>query len=239
MKSKTTKKLKLGIFLFLLFTLPIGAIAQVTVYICGSATATLQPDFKTYTLVNGDKVVWNEKAPDGNTVATTYTFGTDPSVNFTTANNLNDGAYTYTVHVTPADETKCPGDVSTEYVVYKLPASVALASPVASFCSDAGTASSSVITATPSSSVADITPTYTWSATLNGSPVASIATLGSSSANVFTVKPDVTAGAYIFRVTASYDTGAVPVKAAGPCVIESTIPITVTSKPGKPTVTVL
>ncbi|WP_214225131.1 hypothetical protein [Pedobacter sp. B4-66] len=229
------KSLKLGIFMFLLFALPIGAFSQtVTAYLCGTGTATLVPDFGTYIPVNGDKIVWSEVGGG----AVTYTVGTDPTLTFTTPSNLSNGDHKYTVHVIPLDQTVCPGSPSDEYLIHKLPGTtVALASPIANYCTDAP--SRSVITATPATPPpAGVTLTYTWSATSGGSPV-TITDLGTSVGNVFTMKSGVTDGTYIFTAVAKYDTGSVPLKPTTSCEYTSTTQsITVTAKPGKPTVTV-
>ena len=234
METKT-QKLKLGIFLFLLFAMPFGAISQtITAYVCGNGQAVLVPDFGTYTPVVGDKIVWSEVG--GSAVEQAYN-----SPNFTTPTGLNDGEHKYTVHVIPADPLACPGDNSDEYVIYKLPSTtITLATVGTTYCTTAPT--TAVITSTPTiAPPTGVTLDYTWTATNSvGGANVPITDLGSNAAGVFTFKSGVTPGAYIVTATAKYNTGAVPLRPTTSCELTSTNTqtVTVTAVPGKPTVTV-
>lgn len=233
MKTKTLT-LKLSVFLLFLFA-SFAANAQTPqVYLCGTGQAVLIPDFGTYTLVAGDRVIWSEIGGGG--AAVTSTFPASP--NFTTPAGLSDGAHTYKVSVIPADVNACPGDASDDYVVYKLPTTtIALNSTVDLYCTDAPTRS--VITAAPVvTPPTGVTFDYVWSATLGGTAV-DITTLGSASGSTFSLQANVTPGAYTFTAVGTYNTGAVPIRPAASCATtSSTKTITVTAKPGKPTISI-
>lgn len=235
--------------LVLLITAVFTSYAQTyyNLYLCDDATAKLRPQQES-TLVSGDKVHW---FLDGNPVTgTPITYsGTSGSTDLTVPANLAVGLHKYTTAIESKDG--CLGPQSDAFEVYKLPTkTLALSTPTnLSYCGDAsGSAASSKITATstPASPLPDgIAYTYTWSATVNGTAVTPITSIGSSDGdtddtNVFTLTT-ITAGTYVFTAKVDYaltaaNTGVL--KAGTGCSVTSTTTqtITVNPRPGKPSI---
>ncbi|MGN8059271.1 hypothetical protein ACTJKN_23495 [Pedobacter sp. 22163] len=237
MTKKSTKR-NLRIFIFLMFLLPLGAFAQTpNVYLCGTGTVKLNPTFTGYTPGNGDKIVWTV---DGTAQAPVVFDGTNAFYQVPTG--LAVGNHTYSVQVQPADANLCPSDASDNTVVEKLPTPIiAVAAPGSVYCTDQTAAT--VITASKDASITlptGVTMTYVWSATLGGTAVADITTLGaaSTSGDTFTLKAGVAPGAYVFTAIGSYATGGVQIVPATTCTATAGKAITVTVKPGKATIAV-
>jgi hypothetical protein len=237
MKKKSTK-LNLRIFVFLMFFLPLGAFAQTpSVYLCGTGTVKLNPAFTGYTPANGDKIVWTV---DGTAEAPVVYNGSNAF--YQIAAGLATGTHTYSVQVQPADANLCPSDASDNTVVEKLPTPIiAVAAPGSVYCADQ--TATTIITATKDPLITlptGVTMAYAWSATLGGTAVADITTLGnaSSSGDTFTLKAGVAPGAYVFAAVGSYATGGVPIVPATTCTASASKAITVTVKPGKATIAV-
>ncbi|MDQ0640822.1 hypothetical protein QF042_004387 [Pedobacter sp. W3I1] len=237
MTKKSTKP-NLRIFAFLLFLLPLGAFAQTpNVYLCGTGTVKLNPTFTGYTPVNGDKIVWTV---DGTAQTPVVFDGTNAFYQVPTG--LAVGNHTYAVQVQPADANLCPSDASDNTVVEKLPTPlIAVAAPGSVFCTDQ--TASTIFTATKDISITlptGVTMTYVWAATLGGTAVTDITTLGAASASgdTFTLKAGVAPGAYIFTAVGSYATGGVQIVPATTCTATAFKAITVTVKPGKATIAV-
>ncbi|MBB6235412.1 hypothetical protein HDC90_000009 [Pedobacter sp. AK013] len=238
MTKKTTKNY-LRIFAFLMFLLPISAFAQTpNVYLCGTGTVKLTPAFTGYTPVAGDKIIWTV---DGS-AQSPVTYATAADAIFNVPATLSAGTHTYSVQVQPADANLCPSDASDNTVVEKLPTPIiAVAAPGSVYCTDQ--TATTVITASKDASItlpAGVTMTYAWSATLGGTAVTDITTLGtaSSSGDTFTLKAGVAPGAYVFAAVGGYATGAVPIVPATTCTATASKAITVTVKPGKATISV-
>jgi hypothetical protein len=236
--TKKTKKRNLRIFVFLMLLLPLGAFAQTpNVYLCGTSTVKLTPTFAGYQPVNGDKIVWTV---DGTAEAAVVYNGSNAI--YQIAAGLAVGSHTYSVQVQPADANLCPSDASDNTVVEKLPTPViAVTAPGSTYCTDQTAAT--VITASKDASLtlpAGVTMTYVWSATLGGTAVTDITTLGtaSSSGDTFTLKAGVAAGEYVFAAVGSYATGAVQIVSGASCTATASKAITVTVKPGKATISV-
>ncbi|WP_431292461.1 hypothetical protein [Pedobacter sp. P26] len=233
-----TKKRNLRIFVFLMFLLPLGAFAQTpNAYLCGTSTVKLTPTFNGYTPANGDKIVWTV---DGTAEAPVVYNGSNAF--YQIAAGLAVGNHTYSVVVIPADANLCPSDASDNTVIEKLPTPViAVAAPGSTYCTDQTAAT--VITASKDASItlpAGVTMTYVWSATLGGTAVTDISTLGtaSGSGDTFTLKAGVAPGDYAFAAVGSYATGAVQIVNAASCTATASKAITVTAKPGKATISV-
>jgi hypothetical protein len=247
-----TKINKIGLILMLLFVLPVATFAvSYPLYLCGGATANLKPDPTVEAALGvGDRVMWQEfdasGAPIGTVTPLTVTVaGTAPS--FTTISTLSTGEHTYKVFVISASPNTCTGDVSDPFKLYVLPtASVSLGAPSnGNYCEAAsGTNQSSVITATATptidASLTDVSYTYTWTATKDGSAVTDVTTIGTQATNVFTMNTNVK-GSYIFTTAIKYTVASGTLKSAdgNGCVHTSapSTPIVVTPKPGKPTIT--
>lgn len=221
-----------------MFLLPISAFAQTpNVYLCGTGTVKLNPTFTGYAPVTGDKIVWTV---DGVAEAAVVYNGSNAF--YQIAAGLAAGTHTYSVQVQPADANLCPSDASDNTVVEKLPTPlIAVSAPGSIYCTDQ--TASTVFTASKDASITlptGVTMAYTWSATLAGTAVADITTLGAASASgdTFTLKAGVAAGAYNFTAVGSYATGAVPIVPATTCTATASKAITVTLKPGKATIAV-
>lgn len=237
MTKKSTKR-NLRIFVFLMFLLPLGAFAQTpNVYLCGTGTVKLNPTFTGYAPVNGDKIVWTV---DGTAEAAVIYNGSNAF--YQIAAGLAAGNHTYSVQVIPADANLCPSDASDNTIVEKLPTPIiTVAAPGSVYCTDQ--TATTVITASKDASITlptGVSMAYTWSATLGGTAVADIATLGTASASgdTFTLKAGVAPGAYVFAAVGSYATGGVPIVPATTCTATASKAITVTVKPGKATISV-
>lgn len=237
MKKNSTKR-KLRIFAFLLFLLPFSAFAQTpNVYLCGTGTVKLNPSFSGYTPVTGDKIIWtvDNAAQSPVTYDGSNAFYQVPA-------SLSTGTHTYSVQVVPADANLCPSDASDNTVVEKLPTPlIVVSAPASTYCTD--NTASTVITASKDASItlpAGVSMTYVWSATLGGTAVSDITTLGTASAtgDTFTLKAGVAIGAYVFEAVGSYATGGIQIVPATSCTATATKAITITAKPGKATISV-
>lgn len=242
METTITRKILTTLMLILGITFSSYAQTYYDLYLC-DATATLQPQEPN--LTNGDKVHWYL----GATEVAVYTYSGGTSANYAIPAGLPVGAHSYTTRIESA--AGCLGDPSDPFSVYKLPnKTLALSTPTnTTYCGDAsGPAASSQITATatPAAALPDgVGYSYTWSATFNGSPVVPITSIGSSNAsttnqNVFTLTATA-AGTYVFNATVNYvllpgNTGTL--RAGTGCEVSATTSqsITVTPKPGKPTI---
>ncbi|RBQ10069.1 hypothetical protein [Pedobacter miscanthi] len=239
MTKKSTKNY-LRIFAFLMFLLPVSAFAQTTpnVYLCGTGTVKLTPSFTGYTPVAGDKIIWTV---DG-TAQSAVTYNVAADAIFNVPASLAAGTHTYSVQVQPADANLCPSDASDNTVIEKLPTPlITVAAPGSVYCTDQ--TASTVFTASKDASITlptGVTMTYLWSATLGGTAVTDITTLGAASASgdTFTLKAGVAPGAYVFTATGSYATGGVQIVPATTCTATASKAITVTVKPGKATIAV-
>ena len=238
MTKKSTKR-NLRIFVFLMFLLPLGAFAQTpNVYLCGTGTVKLTPTFTGYAPAANDKIVWSV---DG-TPQAPVTYATAADAIYNVPATLATGTHTYSVQVVPADANLCPSDASDNIIVEKLPPpAIAVNAPGSVYCTDQ--TATTVITASKDASITlptGVTMTYVWSATLGGTGVADITTLGaaSTSGDTFTLKAGVAPGAYVFTAIGSYATGGVQIVPATTCTAAAGKAITVTVKPGKATIAV-
>ncbi|MFN0291719.1 hypothetical protein [Pedobacter helvus] len=234
--------------LFFLLGLTFSSYAQTyyQLYLCDAGTAKLRTPQEA-SLAVGDKVHW---FVDGNPYGTPLTYdGNAGSTDITVPANLTVGLHNYTSSIESKDQ--CMGPLSDPFTVYKLPSkTIALSAPTnATYCGDAsGSNLSSVITATttPAAALPDgVGYTYTWSATFNGSavnPITSIGTVGGGNAatTTFTLNT-ATAGTYVFNAAVVYtllpgNTGTL--RPTDGCEVNTTTTqtITVTPKPGKPTI---
>jgi len=239
MTKKSTKRY-LRIFIFLMFLLPLGAFAQITpsAYLCGTGTVKLTPSFpNNYTPpTTGYNVVWSvngsPETPKPYTGSADLIYNVSPS--------LAPGHYEYSVQLVPLDNTLCPSDASEIIVIEKLPVPVIAITNSGgnTVCTD--NTATTILTAkqtTPATLPSGVTMTYTWAATIGGNP-ASIGALGTASAtgDTFTLSTGVAPGTYVFTAVGSYATGSVQIVPTPSCTATTNISITVTPKPGKPTV---
>ncbi|WP_316820717.1 hypothetical protein [Pedobacter gandavensis] len=256
------KNLKLIAIAFSLFALPFNALADsFDLYLCGTGTAGLIPDpTVTGTLKANDQLIWQEftsaGAPTGS--ATTVTVVTNAVAPPFTVTGLAVGAHYYKVHVVTASANSCAGDVSPAFNVYSLPApGVALGAPTnTSFCAENSNATlnSSTITATATALapvLSDVGYEFTWTATKDAGSgavaVADVTTVGSIAAittpvnvNSFTLNSTAGSGAYVFKAAVKYkvSSGTLRGDNGTGCTAESAASstITVTPKPGTPTI---
>ncbi|MCD0490628.1 hypothetical protein LPB86_20490 [Pedobacter sp. MC2016-14] len=247
MKTKLTK---LGATLLCVFALQMSAFAvSYPLYLCGGATAALRPDATvTAALLPGDRIMWQEFQADGTTPIGTVTeiavttAATAPA--YTTASGLATGAHVYKVFVISAAPNTCSGDVSDPFSLYVLPtSSVTLGAPtVANYCEAGGSATSSVVTATPStfdSSLTDVSFAFTWTATKDGAAVSDVTTVGTAASNVFTINTTAV-GEYTVKTSIAYTVSSGVLKSgdSAGCVQSSgsSTAVKVTAKPGKPVI---
>jgi hypothetical protein len=252
MKTKITT-FRLLTIAFVLFALPIGALAQTfPLYLCGDGTAILKPDATTTgTLKAGDKVVWQEfstaDAPMNTaTELTVITDGVAPDFQVG-GSGLSDGEHRYKVFIKTAT-VSCSGDVSPALALYNLPdASVTLGAPSQStFCEGGShpTIQASTLTATATTINAlltDVSYVYSWTATKNTVAVADITTIGTQTANTFTLNNLATAGSYVLTASIKYAVATGVLKSGDTlgCVKSSgaSSAIVVSPKPSTPTIT--
>lgn len=234
---EVTKTMRLITFLALVLSAPITAFSQTQAYVCGSTSVTLVPDLSGYTLQAGDVVRWTNVA--------TSAYVDQSTANYTPA-TLAIGDNQFTVQIRPAAVGACLGDVSLPYTIHKLPGfTVPIAASATTYCT--GTGTPSTITASPALDgapngyvlPADVTYEYTWSAT-DGSGAVTIGSLGTNADGVFTMVNTATAGNYNITAAAKYKiTSAVPLRPATSCEVSSAAqPITITTKPGTPTIAI-
>ncbi|WP_157255519.1 hypothetical protein [Pedobacter sp. Leaf216] len=240
MTKKSTKH-HLRIFVFLMFLLPLGALAQTTpnVYLCGTGTLKLTPTFTGYTPVANDKIVWTV---DG-TVQAPVSYATATDAIFNVPATLATGTHTYSVQVVPADINLCPSDASDNTVVEKLPPpAIAVNAPGSVYCTDQ--TASTVITASKDPALTlptGVSLVYTWAATKAGVAVTDLTTLGAQSGTnneLFTLKAGVTPDAYVFTAEGKYSVGTAVIVPSTSCTATASKAITVTVKPGKATIAV-
>lgn len=245
--------LKLSAIVGLIFMLPNILKAQestpTVAYLCGDVELTLKFKMEGYTLNPNDVVYWQRFDDDGPLA------GSDP-IERTGANpdlvleNLTEAYYQYRVWVVSADPNTCTGDLSEPYEIHVLPTTtVELTTTSEEYC-EAGTTNveKSVLTAeaTPSSALpTGVSYVFDWSATQGSTDIEDLSTIGTEAlVDVYTstfTMTTVALGAYTFTAAANYD---VPDDAffksedTEGCVVESTpVTVTVTPKPGQPTVT--
>ena len=196
------------------------------------------------TINPGDQVVWVST-----TTNTPVHTGTSASPNFTTP-TLAPGAHGYRVHILSADG--CTGDASDEYKVYVLPSTtLALSNPSADeYCENATTRSSKIVaSATAGATLPEkVTYSYTWQVEKNGASVADLSTVGNITTNINTLSSEfevttATVGTYAIstKVHFTVPVGSVLKSNDNQGCVETTSPkqVTVTPKPGKPTITIL
>ncbi len=247
MKTTITRNIITTLILLLGITFSSYAQTYYNVYLCDNATATLHMPEES-TLTAGDKVHWYLAG----TEVGVYTYSGANSTNYTVPNSLPVGPHNYTTRIESA--AGCLGDESDPFSVYKLPnKTLALSTPTnTTYCGEAsGPAASSSITATatPAAPLPDgIGYTYTWSAMFNGSPVPSMAAIGSSNGsttnqNVFTLTA-IQAGTYVFNATVNYtllpgNPGVLRAGAGCEVSAATSQTITVTPKPVKPSISLV
>jgi hypothetical protein len=252
MKKTFTNPKLIAIMLFLFMTPICGMAATYPLYLCGGGTATLKPDATIEaTLKVGDKVVWQEWVNGAATgTATTLpvaTIGTAPT--FSVGASATVGEHSWRVFVTAINPVECSGDPSDEFKFFVLPdKTLALSTPTSPTYCEATAAASSVITATPTVASAlptDVTYVYAWTAAKDGAAAADAVSIGTASTTATTgvLTVNTTAvGTYVIAATVKY---AVPTGATlksgdnKDCTTTATAPqtITVSPKPGKPSVT--
>lgn len=224
-----------------MFLLPLGALAQtppVNVYLCGTGQATFTPTFPGYTLSTNDQIIWKVDGVEQTPIA--YS-GSNGSITTSASLTAQAAPHTYSVKVFPADQNLCPSDYSDDILVQKLPdPAIALVSTGTNYCVD--NSGNIVITASPNGITlpSGVSMAYVWSATLAGTPVANMASLGTASGDKFTVaSTGVAVGAYVFKAVGSYAiAGGIPIVPTASCSAEATTAITITAKPGKATITI-
>jgi len=250
----TITLLKLSAIVGLFLTLPLQVVLAVDIYVCGTETVTLKYSGG-YELQSGDKLIWIKDGDGGEAVETVYN-GTPGSADYAVplAEITAPGSHTYTAHVMSPDPASCSGDVSNTVEIIRLPElTLSLDASLAQYCAEeSGTdAGESTITATTTATSlpAEILLEYSWTATKGGAPVDPLTEIGTSEANNPTAQ-DLTNtftltssedGVYAFNATVQYaaaDANGVTIK--GGCSYNSTEPatVTVTPKPGTPTITV-
>lgn len=244
--KRTNKFLKLSAILGLICGLPLAVAAQdpTVAYLCGNVTLTLQPQFSDYTLQPTDEVIWQEVDATGNAVGTPVEqTGASPNL---LLSSLSVGEHSYRVSVIPANTEVCAPDVSDDYTVHMLPVStVSLTADKDAYCEDGPTNTDpAILTATTSTTGGAGLPTgveysYTWSATVGGTPVADLTTVGTSNNNVFTMSTQ-TVGTYSFTVAAKYNVPAgtfFKAEDSNGCEVTGNTNVEVTARPSKPTIT--
>lgn len=253
MKTIFTNPKVLAVMLFL-FASPLLASAEIySLYLCGGATASLKPDATVEAaLAVGDKVVWQEFDASDNptgtpTELTVAAVGVAPA--FTTATGLAVGEHTFKVFVIAVNPSNCSGDVSDGFSLYVLPnKTLTLGVPSAtSFC-EGVTGASSAIVATPTITGTlpeSVTYEYSWSAVKGTDPAVDGTTIGTATSNATTgtlTINNATAGTYVVSASVKYvvPTGSTlksSDNAGCDQVSTNTRTVTVTPKPGKPTIT--
>lgn len=239
MTKKTTKNY-LSILAFLMFLLPISALAQTpNVYLCGTGTVKLTPSFTGYTPVAGDKIIWTVD----NVAQSPVTYAAAADAIFNVPATLSAGTHTYAVQVIPADANLCPSDASDNTVVEKLPPpAIAVTAPGSVYCTDQ--TNTTVITASKDAALnlpTGVSLVYSWSATKGGVAVSDPTTLGTASGTnneLFTLKSGVTPDAYVFTAEGKYAVGSALIVPSTSCTATASKAITVTVKPGKATIAV-
>lgn len=252
MTTTTSHKLLATLILFIGLTLKSQAQTYYDVYICGNKSVKLHMSEEN-TLNNGDKVHWFDE--NDNAIGTPITFnGISGVTDLTIPASLTVGLHTYKTRIESVGG--CLGDPSEPYTIYKLPTKqLALSENRAAYCADeSNTIKDATITATttPAATLPDgFEYAYTWSVTKNGNAYSPLSDIGSSDNSTTTEnKFKMTtkdAGTYVFSATVKYvktaaNTGGVLVaEDSDGCSVSQTATqtITVTPKPGKPTIIML
>jgi hypothetical protein len=258
MKKTTTTLLKSALLIAFLCSGKLFAQTYYNVYMSGTATATLQPNVSSGSIVSTDEIIWTNVTTGASTTKT----GSSPNLPVAMS-DLADGLNSYTVAIKSA--AGCLGDPSAAVTLYKLPTTVmSLTTPtVANYCTNASPAASSVIIAeaTPASALpAGISYTYTWTAdkTVGGSSAGTVATTSIGSHSVSSGSPwkdtftmnTTTVGVYTFSVKTAYVLSAAASSSAAQSVLKSGSyesvlagadkkSVEVSPKPTQPTITVL
>ena len=249
MKTRT-KKIKLMLALSVFFLLPLGLFAAPLAYICGTGSVTLKYT-GTYTLLNGDRVIWQEVQADGITPLsgaaavsnTSNGVAGDADLILTGGGNLGAaGEHYYRMHVVTSAPGGCTGDPSDAVSVYMLPAyAVALTPTTESYCEAGATnTTKSVITAlaTPAGGAtlpAGVKFVYAWAGSTGGTP-------SGTDNNTYSMTAT-TVGSYTVASQATFDVsgaGGAPLKSAAGsgCTESATTTIKVSAVPTKPTITI-
>lgn len=235
---KTITKIKLTLALLFALALPTSMFAA-DIYVCGTGTVTLKYS-GTYVLNTGDRVIWQKVDasgnPDGAAVTTTYTTAaTDTDLTLTGGSGdlASPGEYSYKAHVLTASPAECGGDVSTAVSVYMLPAiTIDLGSGSSNYCAGA---TPTVITA--ATNAASLPTGFAVSLDWTGSTGGTVDGTDNTKFNMSAT----TAGSHTITVKATFNnTSGKLLKSTTPggCVSTGTKTITVSPKPGAPTITV-
>lgn len=245
----TSKTIRLAMAFCLLFILPMGVFAAVPdIYVCGTGSVTLAYT-GSYTLVTGDKVVWQKVdaggIPVSGSAAVTNTYsGTAGSADLTVAGGTDmttAGEHFWVAHVISADPAACTGDVSAAIDIYMLPTfSVAVTPAATSYCVAGTTNTTKTVVsslATPASGLpTGVVFDYDWIGTTAGA--GAVDGTDPKKFNMTSTTP----ASYTVTSNVKYNvsgTGKTLKSAGGTACTqaESTI-ITVAPKPGTPTITV-
>lgn len=258
---KRTNFWKLSAIVGLMIGLPLSSIADINIYVCSTASVTLNYAGG-HTLVSGDRVVWQEFDASDNPVGspTELEYTGDLSAVALPLSAVSDitalGSHFYKAYVLSANPANCSGDLSDPLEIYRLPDLTLDLSPlVSAYCAEAsGAVAESEITATTTTQDGHTLPTdvllaYSWSATKDAVAVDPISSVGAAEdnnttaldlTNVFTMNAT-EIGEYAFSASVVYSAqSASGITIKGACSAASTAPavVTVTPKPGKPTITV-
>jgi len=248
MKTTITRTALATLVLLLSLTFSSYAQTYYDVYICGSKSVKLHMPEEN-TLNNGDKVHWFDENDNAIGTPIPYT-GTPGMTDLVIPANLAVGLHTYKTRIESAGG--CLGDPSDPYTIYKLPTKdLALTENRATYCAgESNSIKDAVITATTTPAAplpAGFEYAYTWSVTKDGAPYTPLSDIGTSDNSItevdkftMTVKD---AGTYVFSATVKYvktvaNTGVLVAEDANGCSVSQTATqtITVTPKPGKPTI---
>lgn len=245
----TSTTIRLAMAFCLLFILPLGVFAATPdIYVCGTGSVTLAYT-GTYTLANGDKVVWQKVdaagTPIGGSAAVVKTFdGTPGTGNLTVVGGTDmttAGEHFWVAHVVSADPAACTGDVSALIDIYMLPSFTVDISPAATtYCAEGTTnATKTVVSAvaTPASTPpTGVVFDYDWTGTTAGA--GAVDGTDPKKFNMTSTTP----AAYTVKANAKYNVTATgkALKSAGSdaCIQSNSTTITVAPKPGTPTITV-
>jgi|GEM_PF-520939 len=259
--KKVNNFLKLGAIVGLICGLPLLSIADINIYICSTASVTLNY-VGGHTLVAGDRVVWQEFDASDNPVGspTELAYSSDVSdvaLSLSAATEITGlGSHFYKAYVLSANPANCSGDLSDNVEIYRLPdLTLNLTSLVAAYCAEAsGGVAESIITATTTTQNDHTLPTdvllaYSWSATRDAEAVDPISSIGIvepnnttalALTNTFTMNA-IGIGEYAFSATVAYpvqSADGITIKGGCSANSEANAVVTVTPKPGKPTITV-
>lgn len=246
----TSKTIRLMMAFCFILALPLGVFAAPDIYVCSTGTVTLAYT-GTYVLNTGDKVVWQKvdgsgtPIPGSAAVVNTYT-GTTGSADLTVTGGteLNaPGDHYWVAHVISADPGACTGDVSAAIDIYMLPTFTVTLDPTSATYCVAGTTNAikTVITSTATPASGATLPTgvvfaYDWSSSPAGAGAVDPADPKKFNMTSTTV------GSYTITSNVKFDVSATGKVLKSPggnaCVESGTSTITVSPKPGTPTITV-